>query len=206
MNINLIIATSITVIVIVLCTFWMTWKLRKNSINIMEEMDDESKHNGKNLEILNNNVTETSKLLKTYNKVVEEKTIELKKYKDGGELSKQKGLFNSLIEILEFAKKFNETSNSLDERTKNYIIAIKDKLDIVLTNSGIEQFNPELNQSVLEVKGCSSHLETKKTKDPSKVNLIASVIKPGYRLLIKENEFIFLKNAEVQVYELENEI
>ena len=64
MNINLIIATSITVIVIVLCTFWMTWKLRKNSINIMEEMDDESKHNGKNLEILNTNVTETSELLK----------------------------------------------------------------------------------------------------------------------------------------------
>ena len=204
MNINLIIATSITVIVIVLCTFWMTWKLRKNSINIMEEMDDESKHNGKNLEILNNNVTETSKLLKTYNKVVEEKTIELKKYKDGGELSKQKGLFNSLIEILEFAKKFNETSNSLDERTKNYIIAIKDKLDIVLTNSGIEQFNPELNQSVLEVKGCTADLKTKKTKDPSKVNLIASIIKPGYRLQVKENEFIFLKNAEVQVYELEN--
>ena len=206
MNINLIIATLIMVIVVVLCTFWMTWKLRKNSINIMEEMDDESEHNEKNLKILNDNVTETSDLLKTYNKVVEEKTIELKKYKDGGELSKQKGLFNSLIEISEFAKKFNEASNSLDERTKNYITAIKDKLDIVLTNSGIEQFNPELNQNVLEVKGCSSHLETKKTKDPSKVNLIASVIKPGYRLLIKENEFIFLKNAEVQVYELENEI
>jgi len=47
-------------------------------------------------------------------------------------------------------------------------------------------------------------LETKKTKDPAKVNLIASIVKPGYRLQVKENEFIFLKNAEVQVYELEN--
>ena len=45
---------------------------------------------------------------------------------------------------------------------------------------------------------------TKKTKDPAKVNLIASIVKPGYRLQVKENEFIFLKNAEVQVYELEN--
>jgi len=44
----------------------------------------------------------------------------------------------------------------------------------------------------------------KKTKNPSKINLIASVVKPGYRLQVKENEFIFLKNAEVQVYELEN--
>jgi len=206
MDINLVIATSIIVIVVLVCTIWTTWWLRKNAIKIVMEMDDESKHNEENLEVLDGHITETKKLLETYNKVIEEKTAELNKYKDGGELAKQKGLFNSLIEIAEFIRKFSVTSSSLDERTRNYITAIKDKLEIVLTNSGIEQFDPELNQNVLEVKGCSSHLETKKTKDPSKVNLIASVIKPGYRLLIKENEFIFLKNAEVQVYELENEI
>ena len=204
MDINLIIATSIIVIVIVLCTIWTTWWLRRNSIKIVMEMDDESKHNAENLEILNTHIIKTNNLLKTYNKVIDEKGAELNKYKDGGELAKQKGLFNSLIEIEEFIKKFSETSSNLDERTKNYITAIKDKLGIVLTNSGIEQFSPELNQNVLEEKGCSSGMETKKTKDPSKVNLIASVIKPGYRLLLKENEFIFLKNAEVQVYELEN--
>jgi len=204
MDINLIIATSIIVIVVVLCTIWTTWWLRRNSIKIVMEMDDESKHNDENLEILNTHIIKTNNLLETYNKVIDEKGAELNKYKDGGELAKQKGLFNSLIEIEEFIKKFSETSSNLDERTKNYITAIKDKLGIVLTNSGIEQFSPELNQNVLEEKGCSSGMETKKTKNPSKVNLIASVIKPGYRLLIKENEFIFLKNAEVQVYELEN--
>ena len=204
MNINLIIATSIIVIVVVLCTIWTTWWLRRNSIKIVMEMDDESKHNDENLEILNTHIIKTNNLLETYNKVIDEKGAELNKYKDGGELAKQKGLFNSLIEIEEFIKKFSETSSNLDERTKNYITAIKDKLGIVLTNSGIEQFSPELNQNVLEEKGCSSGLETKKTKNPSKVNLIASVIKPGYRLQVKENEFIFLKNAEVQVYELEN--
>ena len=204
MNINLIIATSIIVIVVVLCTIWTTWWLRRNSIKIVMEMDDESKHNDENLEILNTHIIKTNNLLETYNKVIDEKGAELNKYKDGGELAKQKGLFNSLIEIEEFIKKFSETSSNLDERTKNYITAIKDKLGIVLTNSGIEQFSPELNQNVLEEKGCSSGMETKKTKNPSKVNLIASVIKTGYRLQVKENEFIFLKNAEVQVYELEN--
>ena len=204
MNINLIIATSIIVIVVVLCTIWTTWWLRRNSIKIVMEMDDESKHNAENLETLNTHIIKTNDLLETYNKVIDEKGAELNKYKDGGELAKQKGLFNSLIEIEEFIKKFSETSSNLDERTKNYITAIKDKLGIVLTNSGIEQFSPELNQNVLEEKGCSSGLKTKKTKDPSKVNLIANIIKPGYRLQVKENEFIFLKNAEVQVYELEN--
>jgi len=204
MNIYLIIATSIIVIVVVLCTIWITWWLRRNSLKIVMEMDDESKHNAENLEILNKHVIKTNDLLETYNKVIDEKGVELNKYKDGGELAKQRGLFNSLIEIEEFIKKFSETSSNLDERTKNYITAIKDKLGIVLTNSGIEQFSPELNQNVLEEKGCSSALETKKTKNPSKINLIASVVKPGYRLQVKENEFIFLKNAEVQVYELEN--
>ena len=204
MNINLIIATSIIVIIVVLSTIWMTWWLRRNSIKIVMEMDDESKHNAENLEILNKHIIKTNDLLETYNKVIDEKGVELNKYKVGGELAKQKGLFNSLIEIEEFIKKFSETSNNLDERTKNYIVAIKDKLGIVLTNSGIERFSPELNQNVLKEKGCSSSLNTKKTKDPAKVNLIASIVKPGYRLQVKENEFIFLKNAEVQVYELEN--
>ena len=204
MNINLIIVTSIIVITIIICTIWMTWWLRKNSIKIIQGIDEESDLNSENLEVLDEHITETKKLLETYNKVIEEKTAELNKYKDGGELAKQKGLFNSLIEISEFIKKFSVISNNLDDHTKNYITAIKDKLEIVLNNSGIEQFSPELNQNVLEVKGCSSGLETRKTKDPSKVNLIAGIIKPGYRLEVKDNEFIFLKNAEVQVYELEN--
>ena len=204
MDINLIIATSIIVIVVLVCTIWMTWWFRKKSIKIEMEMDEESRTNTENLEVLDKHIIETKNLLETYNKVIDEKTAELNKYKDGGELAKQKGLFNSLIEIAEFIKKFSVTSSNLDDHTKNYITAIKDKLEIVLANSGIEQFSPELNQNVLEIKGCSSGLETKKTKDPSKVNLIAGIIKPGYRLEVKDNEFIFLKNAEVQVYELEN--
>ena len=106
MDINLIIATSIIVVVVVLCTIWTTWWLRKNSIKIMMEIDDESEHNAGNLETLNTQIIKTNDLLKTYNKVIDEKGAELNKYKDGGELAKQKGLFNSLIEIEEFIKKF----------------------------------------------------------------------------------------------------
>ena len=42
----------------------------------------------------------------------------------------------------------------------------------------------------MEINGCSPSIETKKTKDKNKVNLISSIIKPGYRLQTKENEFI----------------
>ena len=110
----------------------------------------------------------------------------------------------SLIGILEFVEQFEKKSKDLDENSKNYIEAIKDKMQILLINSGVEIFKPELNKNVLDVQGCSSNLLTKKTKDPSKINLIANVIKPGYKFQVRTNDFIFLKNAEVEVYELEN--
>ena len=203
MNNNLIILVSIICIVL-LCAAWLTFWSKKNYSNISDEIDDLNEETGSNLEILNKNVLGINELLKTYKKVIDEKNEELNKYKEGGELLKHKGLFISLIDILDFINKFSSSSNNLDEKTKNYITALHDKLDIVLTNSGVEKFSPEINKNLLEINGCSPSIETKKTKDKNKVNLISSVIKPGYRLQTKKNEFIVLKNSEVQVYELEN--
>ena len=203
MDNNLIILVGI-IFIVLLCAAWLTFWSKKNYSNISDEIDDLNEETGSNLEILNKNVLGINDLLETYKKVIDEKNEELNKYREGGELLKHKGLFISLIDILDFINKFSSSSNNLDEKTKNYITAIHDKLDIVLTNSGVEKFNPEINKNILEVNGCSPSIETKKTKDKNKVNLISSVIKPGYRLQIKENEFIILKNSEVKVYELEN--
>ncbi len=203
MDNNLIILIIIIGIVL-LCTAWLTFWSKKNYSNISDEIDDLNEETESNLEILNKNVLGINDLLETYKKVIDEKNEELNKYKEGGELLKHKGLFISLIDILDFINKFRSSSNNLDEKTKNYITAIHDKLDIVLTNSGVEKFSPEINKNLLEINGCSPSIETKKTKDKNKVNLISSVIKPGYRLQTKENQFIVLKNSEVQVYELEN--
>ena len=203
MDNNLIILVAI-VVAVLLCAAWLTFWSKKNYSNISDEIDDLSEETGSNLEILNKNVLGINDLLETYKKVIDEKSEELNKYKEGGELLKHKGLFISLIDILDFINKFSSSSNNLDEKTKNYLTAIYDKLDIVLTNSGVEKFSPEINKNILEINGCSPSIETKKTKDKNKVNLISSVIKPGYRLQTKENEFIILKNSEVQVFELES--
>jgi len=203
MDNNLIILIIIIGIVL-LCTAWLTFWSKKNYSNISDEIDDLNEETESNLEILNKNVLGINDLLETYKKVIDEKSEELNKYKEGGELLKHKGLFISLIDILDFINKFSSSSNNLDEKTKNYLTAIYDKLDIVLTNSGVEKFSPEINKNILEINGCSPSIETKKTKDKNKVNLISSVIKPGYRLQTKENEFIILKNSEVRVFELES--
>ena len=203
MDNNLIILIIIIGIVL-LCAAWLTFLSKKNYSNISDEIDDLNEETESNLEILNKNVLGINDLLETYKKVIDEKSEELNKYKEGGELLKHKGLFISLIDILDFINKFSSSSNNLDEKTKNYLTAIYDKLDIVLTNSGVEKFSPEINKNILEINGCSPSIETKKTKDKNKVNLISSIIKPGYRLQTKENEFIILKNSEVQVFELES--
>ena len=119
-------------------------------------------------------------MLETYKKVIDEKNEELNKYKTGNEILKQKGLYISLIDMLEFISRFISDSKNLDDKTKNYVNAIYDKLDIILTNSGIEMFEPELNQNLMEVEGCTPSIETTKTKDQNKVNLISEIIKPGY--------------------------
>ena len=201
---NNLIILIIIICIVLLCTAWLTFWSKKNYSNISDEIDDLNEETESNLEILNKNVLGINDLLETYKKVIDEKSEELNKYKEGGELLKHKGLFISLIDILDFINKFSSSLNNLDEKTKNYLTAIYDKLDIVLTNSGVEKFSPEINKNILEINGCSPSIETKKTKDKNKVNLISSVIKPGYRLQTKENEFIILKNSEVQVFELES--
>ena len=193
----------LSLIALLLSIIWLIFFSKKNNSDLNKKINDLHKDTGSDLETINDNVVEIGDLLETYKKVVEEKNNELKKYKEGGELLKQKNLFISLIEILEFINKYKKNLDNLDEKTKNYVEAICDKLDIILINSGVEKFSPEINQNVLEINGCSPSIETKKTKEKNKVNLISSVIKPGYRLQIKENDFIILKNSEVQVYELD---
>ena len=204
MNTDNYIYLILIILLLIILTSFIILRIEKNSKIIKKKINEESIHNEQNLETMNDNISETNKLLTTYKKTIEEKSHELKKYKEGAEIAKTKGVLVSLIRILEFVEQFEKKSKDLDENSKNYIEAIKDKMQILLINSGVEIFKPELNKNVLDVQGCSSNLLTKKTKDPSKINLIANVIKPGYKLQVRTNDFIFLKNAEVEVYELEN--
>ena len=202
MNINFIVALSVIILIILASTIWITFFLNKKMNSICDEVDNLSEEISSNLEVINNNVRDINNLLETYKKVIDEKNEELNKYKTGNEILKQKGLYISLIDMLEFISRFIYDSKNLDDKTKNYVNAIYDKLDIILTNSGIEMFEPELNQNLMEVEGCTPSLETTKTKDQNKVNLISEIIKPGYRLQINQNEFMILKNSEVKVFGL----
>ena len=129
MDINLIIITSFIVIVILICTIWTTWWLRKNSIKIVMEMDDESKINTENLEVLDKHIIETKDLLETYNKVIDEKTAELL--------------------IRKHLKKNNGTAYLIDNVEREVVINgyIIDP-NRIFTNDGVKQNIIKLNNNI----------------------------------------------------------
>ena len=196
----LLLALSVAIII---AQFWIYRNSKKDFDDLFDGLEEEFKDNEQRMKKMDEDLNSVNGLLQTYNKIITEKTAELEHYKNANIDSKQKGLFSSLINISDFIEKFNQDNPSLDEKTKNYLIAIQDKLEIALSSSGIEQFEPNLNENIMEVIGCTPSKNTKKTTDSNKVNLISSVIKPGYRILIRDDKFNYIKNAEVEVFELE---
>ena len=190
-------------VVIIIAQFWILKKSNKDFEDLFDGLEEEFKDSEQRMKKMDEDINSVNGLLQTYNKIITEKTAELEHYKNASIDSKQKGLFSSLISISEFIEKFNEDNLSLDEKTKNYLTAIQDKLEIALSSSGIEKFEPNLNENIMEVIGCTPSKITKKTTDSNKINLISSVIKPGYRILIRDDKFNYIKNAEVEIFELE---
>ena len=190
-------------VVIIIAQFWIFKNSKKDFEDLFDGLEEEFKDSEQRMKKMDEDINSVNGLLQTYNKIITEKTAELEHYKNASIDSKQKGLFSSLISISEFIEKFNEDNLSLDEKTKNYLTAIQDKLEIALSSSGIEKFEPNLNENIMEVIGCTPSKITKKTTDSNKINLISSVIKPGYRILIRDDKFNYIKNAEVEIFELE---
>lgn len=203
MNTTILISVLVFIVIILIVQLWFANKNRNENYDLSEDIYREIESLDKELKEIKEQTSSNNNLLETYNKVITDKSEELKSYKEASTNTKQKGLFTSLIGIIDFIEKFNLDNNHLDEKTKDYLIAIQDKLEIALSSTGIEKFEPNLNENIMEVIGCTPSKITKKTTDSNKINLISSVIKPGYRILIRNDKFNYIKNAEVEIFELE---
>jgi molecular chaperone GrpE (heat shock protein) len=203
MNTTILISVLVFIVIILIVQLWFANKNRNENYDLSEDIYREIESLDKELKEIKEQTSSNNNLLETYNKVITDKSEELKSYKEASTNTKQKGLFTSLIGIIDFIEKFNLDNNHLDEKTKDYLIAIQDKLEIALSSTGIEKFEPNLNENIMEVIGCTPSKITKKTTDSNKINLISLVIKPGYRILIRNDKFNYIKNAEVEIFELE---
>ena len=201
-NTYLLIVIALLILVIAFL-LWTKKQTNDDFDELFDGLDTEFKGNEKNFKTLNESLKNTNELLETYNKIIDDKTSEIEQYKEADLLGKQKGLFTSLIDILNFIDKFNLEIKDVNENTKNYLIALKDKLEIILSSAGIEKYIPQINENIMDIEGCNPSHNTKKTSDTLKINLISKVLQPGYCLQVSENKIIFIKNAEVEIFELE---
>ena len=138
--------------------------------------------------------------LKIFENFAKEKSNELQQYKEGYDLNRNRSLFLSIIESISFIDSALTKIEPAEKMAKDYLMATKDKLEIILSNHSIEKFSPEINKKITEIEGCEPLLETVNTNDDHKVNCIHSVVKPGYEIRITEKEKRVLKKAEVKVY------
>ena len=150
-------------------------------------------------------ITDINEKISPFEKVAREKNEELKNYKKGYEYSRYKALLDGIIETIGFIENAESKINSTDEITKSYFQSTKDKLLIILNNSGIEIFRPALNIQSLDHQGCEVDINTEPTNDKNKNNLIHSVVANGYKLTLKDNDIHYIKKALVKVYEFKDE-
>ena len=91
-----------------------------------------------------------------------------------------------------------------NEILKSYFVTTKETLLIILDNASIEKFSPKLLSSAINNIGCEVDNFTEKTNQKDKNDLIQSVLKPGYKLILNNKEEKILKKALVKVFEFEN--
>jgi len=143
-------------------------------------------------------VKEINERLKIFETFANEKNQELLLYKEGYEYSKQKNIINGILDCVELIEK-SKDNNITNE---NYLSAIKEKLEIILNNNGVEKFTPNINEKIFDTIGCEPSQITEKTTDENKINIIHSVLKPGYKIKLKDNLYKIVKKSLVKVYGL----
>ena len=191
----------------------------KNSLNLIEfpketssKIENFIKENKKSNEELINYldnqykdaksiIKEVDDKIKPFEKVAREKNDELKEYKKGYDYSRNKSIIDGVIETIEFIEKSEKKINFTDEVLKQYFLTTKEKLLIVLNNSGVESFEPKQNTPSLDDHSCEVDIETETTNDQKKNNLIFSTLRKGYKINTTENQVIYIKKALVKVYE-----
>jgi hypothetical protein len=220
--IGLIIITLILVIFLFIKLYLKIKSTDKNSINMIEFPKETQerinsfinhidKHNKELKDFLINDhnsakkiITNIDEKIAPFEKVAREKNDELKEYKKGYEYSRNKALLDGIIETIIFIENAENKIKSSDEIAKSYFQSTKDKLLIVLNNSGIETFTPNLNIQSLDHHGCEVDISTEPTTDKSKNNLIHSVVANGFKLTLKDSDIHYIKKALVKVYEFKN--
>ena len=115
MDTIILISILVFLVVMLIVLLWFAKKNQNENYDLTEDINREIEALDKELKELNEKITSNNNLLETYNKVITNKSEELETYKEASNNNKQKGLFSSLIEFINFLEKFNLENKNLYE-------------------------------------------------------------------------------------------
>lgn len=198
--------------------------------NIQESLSSANKDNFNVIEFpknLNDRMTEFTELITKYSKAVfkvindeqkksiedikdtmltfrdmtNEKSNELNRYKEGYDFLKQKNIIMDLISlnsrIIDYKSKFITENN---DTAVEYLNALSQTILSILDNNHIEEFSINLGENILEVDSCDAVDQTIPTDDEEKINTIAEIVSPGYRIFTDTEEYKIIKKIKVKVF------
>ena len=168
-----------------------------------KELNDNINNQYKDAKLI---LKEVDDKISPFEKVAREKNDELKEYKKGYDYSKNKSIIDGVIETIDFIENAEKKVEIKDEILRSYFSTTKDKLIIILSNSGIEPFKPKLNSQSLDDHGCEVDVNTEKTDDEKKNNLIYEVLKDGYKIQLTDSNTRVIRKALVKVYEFKKKM
>ena len=146
-------------------------------------------------------LTDIKESMLTFRDMTTEKSNELNQYKEGYDFIKQKNIISDLISlnirIKEYRNKFvSENNDSVSE----HLNALSQTVLSILNNNHIEEFSVNLGENILEVDSCDVINQTIPSNNEDKINTIAEIISPGYRISINENDYKIIKKIKVKIF------
>ena len=182
-------------------------EIKKTNIELQERINDQNKllinEVKKILEQINNQISSLNEQVQSFRTLAEERGIELKQYKDGYNYSITKSFIMGLIENIKYIDKNLKREEIKNSDFARYLEASKDKLELLLVAQGVEKYTPEIGRPIMETEGCKA-VGTVPTSEDNQVNLIQSIIIPGYKLQLNKNESNIIYDAEVIVFKKED--
>jgi hypothetical protein len=107
------------------------------------------------------------------------------------------------IRIIRCIDNLDDSMNNLEKAGEEtmHLENVRDELIFALESSGVEQFQPEINSDYKGTEKMAEALSKRQTtEDKSLAGKIASIVRPGYKYAVSDDDIKVVRSAQVMLY------
>jgi len=133
-----------------------------------------------------------------------DKDQEIKRLRSGYDSEIFRRFLNRFVRLEKIVREEIEDLPKDNETGREALSQIQILLSDALAECGLNEFTPNLGESIRNAEGVDENHKTKPAKEPGQILTIAEVLEPGLRISTPDGGFEYVKKARVVVY-VENE-